>query len=279
MKQVVILGKNGNLSSSLINLFPNAMVISRQQYMKWLHSPEEITKFFSSLTVSETKPDVYNCAGVTDPSIDPNEINLVNYALPVFLSEQSKILNFRLITFGTVMELLPKYSASNPYLESKLRFYKRYITEDYWQKNNIHIQMHTLYGGPRMHSHMFVGQIWQAITFRKAFHMSGGEQIREYHHIDDDAKAIAQLTKNTGGGLIDISHGKPEKLKNIAISLFDHFNSRELLNIAARAADENDNTKVVFRRTEGLSDALFRPTIGNLIIWLEGLGVSDEHRR
>ena len=109
--------------------------------------------------------------------------------------------------------------------------------------------------------------------------MSGGEQIREYHHIDDDAEAIMQITKSTGGGSIDISHGKPEKLKDIAISLFDHFNSRELLNIAARTADENDNTKIVFKRTENLPDSLFRPTLSNLIIWIERLGVSNENRR
>jgi nucleoside-diphosphate-sugar epimerase len=126
---------------------------------------------------------------------------------------------------------------------------------------------------------MFLGQIFHAITSKDMFYMSGGEQIREYHHIDDDAEAIVELTKNTGGGLIDISHGEPEKLKDIAISLFDHFNSRELLNIAARAADENDNTKLVFKRTDNLLNSLFRPTISSLVIWFERLGISDEHQR
>jgi hypothetical protein len=279
MKQVVILGENGNLSRSLVRLFPNATVLPRQQYMNWLESPEKIVHFFSNLTSSDVKPDVYNCAGITDPSADPFQINLLNYTLPVFLSEQSKILNFRLISFGTVMELLPKYSASNPYLESKLRFFNSYTAEGNWEKNNIHIQMHTLYGGSHIHRHMFLGQIFHAITTKEKFHMSGGEQIREYHHIDDDAEAIMQITKSTGGGSIDISHGKPEKLKDIAISLFDHFNSPELLNIAARTADENDNTKIVFKRTENLPDSLFRPTLSNLIIWIERLGVSNENRR
>jgi nucleoside-diphosphate-sugar epimerase len=224
-------------------------------------------------------PDVYNCAGITDPSIDQNEINLVNFELPIFLSEQSNKLDFRLVSFGTVMELLPKYSVSNRYLESKLRFYKRLISDVNWLNRNIHIQLHTLYGGSQIHRHMFLGQIFHSISSKEMFNMSGGEQIREYHHIEDDAQAIKQLTSKTGGKLIDISHGQPERLKDIAIFLFNHFNSRELLNISTRIADKNDNRTFTFKKTDDLSDSLFRPTLSNLILWLERLGVSDEQRQ
>ena len=261
MKQVVILGKNGNLSKSLKGVFPNAIVIPKEQYMHWLASPEEMIKFRSTLDFSDEIPDVYNCAGVIDPSIDQNKINLVNYDLPIFLSEQSNKLNFRLVSFGTVMELLPKYSASNRYLESKLRFYNRLISDGNWLDKNIHIQLHTLYGGSHIHRHMFLGQIFHAISSKETFHMSGGEQIREYHHIDDDAKAIKQLTSNTGGRLINISHGQPERLKDIAISLFNHFDSRELLNISTRIANRNDNKTITFKKTDELSDSLFRPSL------------------
>jgi nucleoside-diphosphate-sugar epimerase len=126
---------------------------------------------------------------------------------------------------------------------------------------------------------MFVGQIFEALNSKKTFHMSGGEQIREYHHIDDDVEAILQLSKTIGGGLIDISHGQPEKLKDIATSLFEHFNSRDNLKIATKSADENDNRSIVFQRTGNLSGSAFRPTIENLIKWFERLGVVDEERR
>lgn len=275
MKKIVILGKNGNLAKSLAHIFPDAEVIPQKEYMNWLTSPQKAKKFFTAINEGEDKTDVYNCAGIIDPTINSSEIRLVNYSLPIYLSEQSDELNFRLVTFGTVMELLPKYAASNRYLESKLQFYKRYISTDDWLQSNIHIQMHTLYGGPHVHSHMFLGQIFSAISSRKIFHMSGGEQIREYHHIDDDAEAIRQLTKNKGGGLIDISHGQPEKLKNIAIQIFDHFNCNDLLQISAKISDEHDNREIVFERTKSLSNSLFRPTISNLIIWLERLGVSN----
>lgn len=272
MNQVFILGENGNLSKSLTKKFSDAIVIPKRQYMSWLESPDEMSKYLFSHNIKEKIPDVYNCAGVTDPSVDPSLINQVNYLLPVFLSERSNTLNFRLITFGTVMELLPKYSVSNPYLESKLNFYTRYISEDDWQKRNLHFQMHTLYGGHHIHKHMFLGQILHSINTKQIFQMSGGEQIREYHHIDDDTEAIMQLTKIAGGGLIDISHGEPERLKVIATSIFEHFKSSNLLKIASKNADENDNREIVFNRTRNLSESFFRPTIDSLIIWLERLG-------
>ena len=82
---------------------------------------------------------------------------------------------------------------------------------------------------------------------------------------------------------LDSFHGpstiQPEKLKDIATSLFEHFNSRDTLKIATKSADENDNRNIVFQRTGNLSGSLFRPTIENLIKWFESLGVVDEERR
>jgi hypothetical protein len=279
MKQVVILGEKGNLSKSLTKKFPEAIVIPRHQYLSWMGSPGEVSNFFLNLKISDEIPDVYNCAGITNPSIESSVINHVNYMLPVFLSKLSVVMNFRLITLGTVMELLPKYSVSNPYLESKLKFYTKYVSNDNWQSRNLHFQMHTLYGGSQIHRHMFIGQIYDSIKSKSIFRMSGGDQIREYHHIDDVTEAILQLTKTASGGLIDISHGKPEKLKDIATIIFEHFGSRDLLRIATKIADENDNKDMVFKRTANLSDSLFRPTIGNLIKWLERLGASRENQR
>jgi hypothetical protein len=279
MKQVVILGEKGNLSKSLTKKFPDAIVLPRNEYLSWMGSPSRVKNFFLSLKNSDERPDVYNCAGITDPSTERSVITHVNYTLPVFLSELSGEMNFRLITFGTVMELLPKYSISNPYLESKLKFHTKYVSNDNWQSRNLHFQMHTLYGGSQIHRHMFIGQIYDSIKSKSVFRMSGGDQIREYHHIDDVTGAIIQLTNTISSGLIDISHGKPEKLKDIATTIYEHFDCRDLLKIATKSADDNDNKDLVFKRTANLPDSLFRPTIDNLIIWLERLGALDENQR
>lgn len=273
MKRVLILGQNGNLAQALVRQYPRAKTVGKDEFLAWIRNPSRMKEFFSEIGVLTDEVDLFNCAGITNANADVDEITLANLRLPIFLSEQSAILNYRLITFGTVMEQIPKYAMSNPYLESKLRFYNEYLSNIHWANSNLHIQMHTLYGGKRIHPHMFLGQIYSALIDKKSFKMSGGLQIREYHHIDDVAKAIRLLEETQQYGVNNISHGFPEKLKDIAESIFNHFNAVNLLNLSSNSMDENDNRELIFKKSKEIREMYFRPTIVNIIQWLEELGV------
>jgi nucleoside-diphosphate-sugar epimerase len=176
------------------------------------------------------------------------------------------------------MEQLPKYAMSNNYLESKLRFYNQFQLNEYWAGSNLHIQMHTLYGGRHIHSHMFLGQIYSSLMNQEPFKMSGGEQIREYHHLDDVANAIRIIGETQESGVRNISSGAPEKLKNIAKAIFSHFDVTPLLNLSSERMNENDNRDLIFKKPTELKDIAFRPTIQNIIGWLEELGVKNVTR-
>lgn len=273
MKRVLILGQNGNLAQALLRQYPRATTVGKDEFLAWMRNPSRMKEFFSEIGVLTDEVDLFNCAGITNANADVDEITLANFRIPVFLSEQSAILNYRLITFGTVMEQIPKYAMSNPYLESKLRFYNEYLSNIHWANSNLHIQMHTLYGGKLIHPHMFLGQIYSALIDKKSFKMSGGLQIREYHHIDDVAKAIRLLEETQQYGVNNISHGFPEKLKDIAESIFNHFNAVNLLNLSSNSMDENDNRELIFKKSKEIREMYFRPTIVNIIQWLEELGV------
>ncbi len=269
MKNIVIVGQNGNLAKALANQFPNAIQVEREEYLLWLTNPTRLQDYFKNQNISGSETIVFNCAGVINPNAALNEINLLNFDLPVFLSEESTNLNFRLFTFGTVMEKLPKYASSNSYLDSKLRFYNKFIGTERWVKSNTHVQMHTLYGGIKCHPHMFLGQMHQAISRREIFKMTGGEQIREYHHLDDDARAVKLISTINTSGVMDISHGKPEKLKDIANAIFSHFDLLQFLKLSENQTDVNDNLGVIFKRSEVISSIAFRDPIDNIIKWLE----------
>lgn len=273
MKRVLILGQNGNLAQALLRQYPKATTVGKDEFLAWMRNPSRMKEFFSEIGVLTDEVDLFNCAGITNANADVDEITLANFRIPVFLSEQSAILDYRLITFGTVMEQIPKYAMSNPYLESKLRFYNEYLSNTHWANSNLHIQMHTLYGGKRIHPHMFLGQIYSALIDKKSFKMSGGLQIREYHHIDDVAKAIRLLEETQHYGVNNISHGFPEKLKDIAESIFNHFNAVNLLKLSSSSMDENDNRELIFKKSKEMPEMYFRPTIVNIIQWLEELGV------
>jgi len=273
MKRVLILGQNGNLAQSLLRQYPKATTVGKDGFCTWMRNPLRMKEFFSELEVLTDEVDLFNCAGITNANADVDEITSANFRLPVFLSEQSAILDYRLITFGTVMEQIPKYAMSNPYLESKLRFYNEYLSNTHWANSNLHIQMHTLYGGKRIHPHMFLGQIYSALIHKKSFKMSRGLQIREYHHVDDVAKAIRLLEETQQNGVNNISHGLPEKLKDIAESIFNHFSAVNLLKLSSGSMDENDNRELIFKKSKEIPEMYFRPTIVNIIQWLEELGV------
>lgn len=275
MKKAIILGQNGNLAQSLLSQYPEATTVGKEEFLMWMKNPSRMNEFFSELEVFSDEVDLFNCAGITNSNADIDEITLANFDLPVFLSEQSTILNYRLITFGTVMEQIPEYAMSNPYLESKLRFYSDYQLNKDWANSNLHVQMHTLYGGKHIHPHMFLGQIYSALIHKKPFKMSGGLQIREYHHVDDVARGIRLLVEIQQNGVNNISHGFPEKLKDIAESIFNHFAAINLLNLSSGTMDRNDNCELVFKKSKEIPEEYFRPTIVSIIQWLEELGVKN----
>ncbi len=273
MKKAIILGQNGNLAQSLLSQYPEATTVPKEEFLMWMRNPLRMREFFSEIEAMTDEVDLFNSAEITNANADIGEITLANFHLPVFLSEQSTALDYRLITFGTVMEQIPKYAMSNPYLESKLRFYNEYQSNIDWANSNLHVQMHTLYGGKHIHPHMFLGQIYSALIHKKSFKMSGGIQIREYHHVDDVAKGIRLLVGTQQNGVNNISHGFPEKLKDIAESIFIHFDAINLLNLSSGTMDEHDNRELVFKKSKEIPEKYFRPTIVNIIQWLEELGV------
>ena len=67
---------------------------------------------------------------------------------------------------------------------------------------------------------MFLGQILSALKNDEAFKMTSGCQLREYHHFLDDAEAIRTISGLKITGVVNLSHGKPVSLKDIAQASF-----------------------------------------------------------
>ena len=118
----------------------------------------------------------------------------------------------------------PGLCQQNPYLMSKEMFFS-YISDTIKTNSKLlHLQLHTLYGGKKLHSHMFLGQMFAAIEKGEEFKMTNGLQWREYHHIDDDIQALTRITDTTSHGIIEISHNEKLTLRSIAEFVFTEFN-------------------------------------------------------
>ena len=269
----IIPGKNGNLARSLTNYYPAALRVPRYQLMSWMDNPDDLISFFSKLKISPDEVVIFNCVGIIDADTDLEEITNVNSRLPVFLSEMSTVLEFKLCTVGAAMELFPDYAQPNRYLKSKLQFFQEFGSHSDWAGKNLHVQLGVLFGGEKIHPKMFLGQIFQSINSQTPFRMTGGDQIREYHHIEDVSHAIKVLVENGSTGVINISSGAPIKLIDLARAIFNHFNSAHLLQLAALETNIYDNRDIIFTKNNELESINFRSPIEGAITWLEKLGV------
>ena len=123
---------------------------------------------------------------------------------------------------------------------------------------------------------MFLGQILKAIQYRKEFKMTSGRQLREYHHIDDEVLAIYKLVDSEVSGIIELSHGSPVMLKDLAKYIFTAYESSQLLKIGVLDEPEFDNYKLLFERPSVLNGFYFRDTLPSVIEYLRTCTVKGE---
>ena len=191
-------------------------------------------------------PIVINTIGILDPNRPKAQIERVNVTFPLTLLETIYEIQGTLVTFGTILEEFPNLCNQNAYLASKLKLSRALIAEcTEISPRYIHFRMHTWYGGQNLHPHMFLGQIVESINLEREFRMSSGNQIREYHHIDDDINGILLTLKNGGSGILPISHGDSRPLREIAERVFSHFDKLPLLQFDCQKESlfENFNTR------------------------------------
>ena len=166
------------------------------------------------------------------------------------------------------MENLAKETSANRYYASKKRF-GNYISEfSIKSKLALHLRIHTLFGGATPEPYMFLGQILHAMQTENIFKMTSGEQLREYHHLSDDTKAILKLASSPLHGPLDLSHGSPVKLKDLAHYIFEGFGQLSKLQVGVIPPPENDNFSQIFLRPEVLREEYFRDTLPSVLYYL-----------
>lgn len=273
----IILGSRGNLAQVFQGKFPNSKIVFREEYLSWVTSPRLLEIFLKRVkkTTGVAEVRIINCAGVTDPNVNKETLMLVNYELPIRLAKLSQDLDYHLVTFGSVMENFPDYCQENRYLSSKLNFVMELESDFYALSRTAHFRLHTLYGGPSLHRHLFLGQIFVSLQEGKQFLMGNGNQIREYHHIDDDVDVISKLFDSRRSGVLTISHGKPIQLGGLAKRIFSHFSSDKLLRMAAIPTSIHDNLDFYFKPDNEYADYSFREAESGIIGWFESLGLKN----
>jgi len=263
------------VANSLKVAFPEAVVIARDEVLKWARSNRKLIDLHKEINTCDGSVEIFNALGIIDPSESTTLLNEVNVELPIHLAEKIQDSNVKLVTFGTIMENFPSLCSQNNYLKSKLDF-KKYIDKQNNSKHVLHFQLHTLYGGVKIQESMFIGQIYKAIKTQQEFVMSSGKQIREYHHITDDILAIQLFVDANLSGIQQINSGKPTRLKDLAEHVFNHFDSAKLLRINNQLDKEPELHSYSYQKVNCFDNMWFRDPIPGIIEWLEEKNIRNE---
>ena len=186
----LVIGASGRIGTEIVKQFNehNAICPKREVYKFW-HKTNKASDIRNYLDQNRVKA-IFICSGVMDPEKNREEIFNVNYNLPKNIIESTAGSKIRIITFGTIMELVAP--GLNQYVESKEKLQK-YINSSESKDRVLSLKIHTIYGGKEPNRFMFLGQVLEALKTNQEFKMTSGNQLREYHHVEDLVKAIKHL--------------------------------------------------------------------------------------
>lgn len=257
-----LIGARGRLGQALAREFAGQGIklLDRATYQAWSQpaNADDVSRYFEP-RLGAGGATVFVASGLLDPALPAEALLEVNYHLPRNVIDGAARLGARVITFGTVMESLLR--SQNPYIQSKSALGEYADATAAAGLRTTHLQIHTLYGAGLPSPFMFLGQMLAAIHEDRPFKMTSGRQLREYHHLDDEAKAIRQIAESTALGVLNVSHGRPVSLRAVAESVFDAFGKRDLLQVGALAEPPEENYQQILAPNGLLDPEAFRDSL------------------
>lgn len=269
-RKIFIIGSNARLAKSLINYYKSYKLIlpSRDIYENWsdTSSIDEISNYFQSKVTSGSI--IFITSGILNSSQNEEIIEAINYQLPKNIILALKSTAVQIVTFGTILEKIRL--TDNKYVKSKIKL-SDYIktSQKNVTPNLVHLRLHTLYGYDLPSPFMFLGQIFDSIKNKTDFYMSSGTQIREYHHLDDVAKAVDILLNVNTQGVSEITSGKGIQLKDLALMIYKEFNIEHLINIGVMDIKYKDKFSNDYQINTNLDSENFREPKQGVINYLK----------
>ncbi len=271
---LIVIGASGLIGSTLVEI---ARVQGRK-VVSISHEPRASLDERTWEATAGAPADIVIAAGLVDPKLPETALREANVELPCrIFTRLASTPGTRFVTLGSVMEHFDQACASNAYLRSK-RELARWI-ESHSEARARHLRLHTVYGGPAAHlkPHMFLGMIITALDQRTPFSMSSGEQLREYHHVEDIARSILRFLDETqiwatGAPFAhDLSSGQPVRLSDLAQSIFDALGTTGQLKIGAIAAAPGENREQRFTPSPPAILGDSRAALPGVVTWIRNL--------
>lgn len=263
-----VIGSSGRLGQALLRQFGADAVtcLPRAVYAPWCAEGQaaSVARHFAAL--GGPGDTLYVAAGLLDPRLPEADHAAVNLALPRNLIDGAAPLGMAVRTFGTIMESL--LAGQNAYIRSKSALGLHAAAAAAAGLPVAHLRIHTQYGGGAPSPFMFLGQIAASLRAGTTLSMTSGRQLREYHHVDDDAGAVAQLEAAGLHGMVDVNHGAPVTLRALAEHVFAAFDASALLAVGALPEPPAEHYNGALARPAALAAFPFRATLPGVAAYL-----------
>jgi len=265
---ILIVGETSRVAQRFMALNPDQdfIVADRREISRWLagDGPSEFNRFVKDS--EKTPAHVHIFAAVTDPHAESELVESVNVRLPRLVLDGASEFGYGVTTYGSALEALGL--TTNRYLESKRRLAS--MVDEFVRNGTdaFHIRFHTVYGAGTPQPHMFLGQIFSALVTNSPFNMTSGEQLREYHHVDDVVSAISLLNAHRNGSSATISHGMAVTLRDLANAIFASVDRSDLLHIGTVQSEPTDVYESIGGETLELEGLHFREPIAGVVDYI-----------
>jgi len=256
----VILGSTGLIGSAWKRQSESSIItVDRSVIEDWFKDSKQksLMTFLDGLPQSS---EIHICFGNTNSKVGLEHLMKVNCLWPLLIAKRAMNREIRVISYGSALESM---GIDNDYFSSKREFdtqLKRIRIDNL----STRIKLHTLYSDARPHAHMFLGQVYLSIRDKIPFNMTSGRQLREFHYVDDVIQSLAHALRDKTVVDLEISHGKPNRLNQMAEYLFNSFKLRNLLNIAALPESINDNYTKIFEPALDFKKVLYREPLSSI---------------
>jgi len=264
----ILIGGSGTVGKALHNGLQRVhKTISSKSIGNWSCKDSNVDLVRQDISLDPLARNVVIYAlGKTNPRTEISELNWINFELPVQILTMLEDFDSLFVTFGSALESLAIYG-ENKYLSSKKRY--RDLVETREKSRYLHFQLNTIYGGLNNHSHMLLGQLQEAIENKREIELSSGNQIREYHHIDDLIIPLVERIQSIDAcGIQQLNHGSSITIREMTQSVMERFGLEHVLKFNTLADPKEDNYNVRPDKTAFLEHSYFRDTVSGIYDYL-----------
>lgn len=219
----VVIGGGGLIGRGLSRKFHGSAFhrLQRVDYQDWWNESRipEIKELLNNFRGDDRQLKVYIASGVLSPREDPELIRKVNELIPINVARALEETKSQIVTFGTIHE---SFEMHNEYIDSKRRL-AEWLQSNCNTNHFLHLRLHTLFDNDFPKKFMFLGALYECISKGQSLRMSSGRQLREFHHVDDDIRALGILEMNASKGFVDLNHGSTVSLIKLASEVSQSF--------------------------------------------------------